>query len=63
MNIGEFVEEQSMLIDSFQAKLDKTNSRGNLENIPYVMFLEFYKIRPFWEMHIQNVESPFMKLL
>ena len=63
MEIAAFVEEQQALIEKFQHQLDETKSRGNLEHVPYVMFLEFYKTRPFWEMHVQNVDSPFMKLL
>ena len=35
----------------------------NLDHMPYVKFLEYYKQKPDWERHIQNVDSPFMKLL
>ena len=35
----------------------------NMDHMPYVKFLEYYKVKPSWERHIQNVDSPFMKLL
>jgi hypothetical protein len=64
LEVEEFFDELTELVSLYRAKLAADNDpRLNYEQIPYVMFLEFYKKRPRWEMHICNIESPFMKLL
>ena len=61
MEIEEFFDELEELVAFF--RLNTNDPRPNFDQIPYVMFLEFYKKRPKWEIHICNIESPFMKLL
>lgn len=65
MNIQDFIQEIDEL--TFQCEHDyETKFPGkkfNLEQVPYVVFLEYYKKRPYWENLITNLDSPFMKLL
>lgn len=65
MKIEEYIEGLDDLVTKLEAKFEEENPnmRYNCEYIPYVQFLEHYKAQSDWEKHINDVESPFMRLL
>ena len=65
MRVEVFMEDLEELIVNVEKEYEELHpgETHNLEKIPYVKFLEHFKVKPDWESHISNVESPFMKLL
>ena len=65
LHISEYMNDLDCLITTCEEDFEREHPgvRYNLEHIPYVKFLEHYKNQPQWSKHINNVESPFMRLL
>jgi len=63
LDIEDFFTELTELQELYKLKCEKEGRIVNLDNVPYVDFLEFYKTKPKWEVLICNEESPFMKLM
>ena len=65
IKVEEYIEGLDDLIKKLELKFveEHPNSRFNCEQIPYVQFLEHYKTQSDWKKHINDVESPFMRLL
>lgn len=65
LHISEFMMDLDILITNCEIEFEKNNpgQRYNLEHIPYVKYLEYFRKNNNWQKYINNVESPFMRLL
>lgn len=68
LQIDTFIDDLDELIFDCESKFEASNPgvRFNLEHIPYVKFINWYQKNQSyasWKQHIENVESPFMRLL
>ena len=63
ITVEQMFDELNELLNKYRIKLEKEDKMGALDNIPLSMFFDFYKSRPNWYTHINQEESPFLKLL
>ena len=49
LDVYDFFQELNQLLESYKIKCKKEDKICNLDNIPYIQFLNFYKTKPRWE--------------
>ena len=65
MQIDDFVDDLHEFIFKTEKEYEQLhkNKIFNLDQLPYVKFLEHFKEKPEWKAVINNVDSPFMRLM
>ena len=68
ITIETFIDDLDELIYNCEKEYERDHPgvRFNLEQIPYVKFINWFqanKSYPEWKSYVENVESPFMRLL
>lgn len=65
MHLEIFMADLNELILKLEIEYEKNHPGRtfNMDRIPYVQFLEHFKDKPDWKSAINDLNSPFMKLL
>lgn len=50
MGVDEFFSDLQILEQKYFKLKEERGLHGHLDNIPYVMFLEYFKVKHFWEV-------------
>jgi hypothetical protein len=52
MKVENFFTDLEKLEQKYRTYKEERKIHGNLDNVPYVMFLDYFKTKLEWEMHI-----------
>ena len=65
MQVEDFDDDLNALILQVEQEIEAGSDgvQHDLEKIPYVKFLDYFKEKPGWASYVNNVESSFMKLM